>query len=523
MLGLAYRDELRKSAELLPEVKNAFEINDINSAYMLEISLPIIKVQLYAISHEVWYIKGCMEELDNNLDKADSFSYYTERLGFNNLFKCLRLLTPDCLWFVLEKIKSHHTGAIEELKNAVLSDDFNGVVSVLKKNEIDTEPITPISNVLFFQIRYDELKREFLELYKEVEASEEEHCPPEIKDKMLKLGSDFIGFLQDWNSSQHLDKIGTAFYESCERVLLSDDFEQRMNNDSPEKIELEFIKSIKRVCPNFVEDGFNHEEFMRNRYKELLSGYCQESLKLSTYAKIEIERLLKSKYFESIWSRFDEFDKNTAKVLEKEIDEYYKKHGILVDGADETEEGGMQPTPRFEESSTQKESFKDAEPKEKAKVLCTIIQELLETNKGRVEEFLGGYELCEVEGMIEAILTADAKEYTNIQREIIDDLSGTDHKNSSRYYYKDRLWLLPFFQIIGRLFKWEVLVGKRKQKAFVKALFPEMRCDKDPEFDVVYKEEFDFIETCRNRISKGNTGQPKEWKEKYEWIDKCCK
>ncbi len=363
MLGLEYREELRKNAELLQEVKDTFDIDNANCAYMLEIVLPVIKVLLYATSHEVRYIKENMEELDCNLEEDSMSSFYTERLGFNNLFKCLRLLAPDCLWAVLERLKSHHTGAIEELKNAILSNDFDRFVSALNKNEINTEPITPISKFLFFQIRLDGLKSGFLELYEEVNASEEEQFPPVIKDKMLQLGSDFKGFMQDWSSSQHLGKIGAVYYELFERDMLADDFEQRLYNDdqlfSQEENERNFTKSIKKVHPNFVEDGFKNDEFVINRYKELLSDYCQyiqDSPNLSTYAKIEIERLLKSKYFESIWSRFDEFDNNTAKVLKKEIDEYYKKHGLLEKDAIEAEEQNKETpqTPQMGEEQTSK-------------------------------------------------------------------------------------------------------------------------------------------------------------------------
>lgn len=357
MLGLEYREELRKNAELLQEVKDTFDIDNAYSAYTLEIALPVIKVLLYATSHEVRHIKKLMEELDCDLEEDDSSSFYTERLEPSNLFKCLRLLAPDCLWAVLERLKSHHTGAIEELKKTILSNDFDGFVSALNKNEINTEPITPISNYLFFQIRLDGLRNGFLELYEMTNKTEKEQSLQEIKDKALRLGSDCFGFLQDWSSSQHFDKIGAVYCESFERVMLSDDFEQRLYNDdqlfSQEENERNFAKSIKKVYPNFVEGGFKSDEFIITRYKEFLSGYCQDSSNLSTYAKIEIERLLKSKYFESIWSRFDEFDNNTAKVLKKEIDEYYKKHGLLEKDAIEAEEQNKE-TPQMGEEQTSK-------------------------------------------------------------------------------------------------------------------------------------------------------------------------
>lgn len=534
MLGLAYRDELRKRAKAFQILADALEEDDdaLGALFTYEITLPTINVFLYALTHEPVFLKEQIKHLDDLVSKDELPSYYSTRLEIRELFECLKLLSPECLWIVLERLKSHHTTAIEELKNSVLqSNGPSEFELILDKYEINTDPITPISKLVFVQIRIDRPLEEIHKSYEDYHETDDDEIPDEQKELLLRVTSELGRIMEDLHPTQLSDNVGWNYLETVERTLLEDKkvtFSDLDHTFSGETFAKNHAKSIKKEHPEFDENGYTIEEFLDYKYRMTLLCYCvfvRNFSCLSTYAKVELEKLLKNKHYEPIWSEFNEFDSNAIEILEKGIDEFSRRHGLLVDSADETagEEKGMQPTPRFEESSTQKESFKDAEPKEKAKVLCTIIQELLETNKERVEEFLGGYELCEVEGMIEAILTADAKEHTNIQREIIDDLSGTDHKNSSRYYYKDRLWLLPFFQIIGRLFKWKVLVGKRKQKAFVKALFPEMRCDKDPEFDVVYKEEFDFIETCRNRISKGNTGQPKEWKEKYEWIDKCCK
>lgn len=290
----------------------------------------------------------------------------------------------------------------------------------------------------------------------------------------------------------------------------------------------------------FYDSIFNQEDTIQKQFNIVyFYGYGKLARILFEMLNEPVVNYKVKKLIKDVLMEYAKSDSEFAGILQKMYSEYKSIAGGGIDISFETAVADENANESNEEPQTSKSpaektaqqtdddseirDFKDTEPKEKAKILCPIIRELLETNKERVEDFLKDYDLEEVKGMIENILIADAKEYTNIQREIIDDLSGTDHKKSSRYYYKNRLWLLPFFQIIGRLFKWEVLVGKRKQKAFVKALFPEMRCDKDPEFDVVYKEEFDFIETCRNRISKGNTGQPKEWKEKYEWIDKCCK
>lgn len=529
MLGLEYREELRKNAELLQEVKDTFDIDNANCAYMLEIVLPVIKVLLYATSHEVRYIKENMEELDCNLEEDSMSSFYTERLGFNNLFKCLRLLAPDCLWAVLERLKSHHTGAIEELKNAILSNDFDRFVSALNKNEINTEPITPISKFLFFQIRLDGLKSGFLELYEEVNASEEEQFPPVIKDKILQLGSDFKGFMQDWSSSQHLGKIGAVYYELFERDMLADDFEQRLYNDdrlfSQEENERNFTKSIKKVYPNFVEDGFKNDEFVINRYKELLSDYCQyiqDSPNLSTYAKIEIERLLKSKYFESIWSRFDEFDNNTAKVLKKEIDEYYKKHGLLEKDAIEAEEQNKETpqTPQMGEEQTSRspaevEEQKNAERKKKEAEAFNLIKELMTNTAGEKNFFKDGFTLEHLILFFEKILTNEL---------VLDVLTKTNNK--TKFVYKG-IVIEKFCNIIGYLIHKGVIIYPQKKTA--EALFGMEETKTvilnwkplDKNSQEAFDREQNLFPTCCSYISNGSNDTSKSFIDSKirKWFD----
>lgn len=538
MLGLDYLEELKESAKLPKEFEEFIEADDLLAQHDL-IRLQVIKVTMFAIFHEEPFLNDVIKELEKSKGSGKINSYYTERLPSNDLFCCLRLLSPKCLWIVLEKLKSQHIGIVEDLMNAILNNDFNSYLAILKENEINIDPITPISKLLFINIRFDGLINSYLERVESIAALEENEVINQSRNILLQFLSEYRGIERDITPSLQ-DSID-VFEPLVRNIIDADSFRKKIESETfltKEEFMESVIKKIKNSYPNFNEEGLSYEEYMNFAYMYMLQQYYEgicDFQSLSIFAKHVIENILKSDAFKSIWSKYDRFDEDMWEDLDKRIDEFFEKHGIIDEEEQEREESATADDNQTTESNaiitTKKaqqtdddskiQDFRDTEPKEKARILCPIIRELLETNKERVEDFLKDYDLEEVKGMIDNILIADAKEYTNIQREIIDDLSGTDHGISSRYYYKKRLWLLPFFQIIGRLFKKGVLVGKRKQRAFVKALFPEMR-DKDPELGVVYKEEFDFIETCRSRVSQGNRGQPDDWEERYKWIDKCC-
>ena len=172
------------------------------------------------------------------------------------------------------------------------------------------------------------------------------------------------------------------------------------------------------------------------------------------------------------------------------------------------------------DDDSETEDFRDATSEHKAEVLYNVIEELLNRVEGRVGEFLSAdYDLADLKAIFESILIADAGDNKETQQAIIDELSGNKRVSlQSPYYYKGQLWLQPFFYIIGHLFNKGVLICERKETDFVKALFPDKH-DKSLVHREVYLYDKKFINTCRAKVSLGNTNPPKKWKKWFEWID----
>ena len=541
MLGLAYRDELRKRAKAFQILADALEEDDdaLGALFTYEITLPTINVFLYALTHEPVFLKEQIKHLDDLASIDELPSYYSTRLEIIELFECLKLLSPECLWLVLERLKSHHTSAIEELKNSVLQNNDPGELElILDKYEINTDPITPISKLVFVQIRIDRPLEEIHKSYEDYHETDDDEIPDELKELLLRVTSELGRIMEDLQPTQLSDNVGWNYLETVERTLLEDKkvtFSDLDHTFSGETFAKNHAKSIKKEHPEFDENGYTIEEFLDYKYRMTLLRYCvfvRNFSCLSTYAKVELEKLLKNKHYEPIWSEFNEFDDNAIEILEKGIDEFSKKHGLLVDGADETagEEKGMQPTPQIEDPSAQEEDFREATIEFKATELYNVIEELLNEIEGREHEFWDDDDNCTLNDIRAAfynILTTDAGENINTQRAIIDELSGNKRVSpQSPYYYKGRLWLQPFFIILGHLYNKGVWKGD--QLSFVKALFPDMH-EESSVYGVVYKYDKQFIDTCRAKISLGNTTlfkEPKDskklnvkWKKWFEWID----
>ncbi len=314
------------------------------------------------------------------------------------------------------------------------------------------------------------------------------------------------------------------------------DWKDRFDND---ECWMEFIRSC--IDPT---DETHDQEFYFACYNYFSSNKAADDLfeilnKEEPCYSIQTKRLI----YSVLKSRSQE-DGDFARELQRKFDDYKRFYGGIditfeIAGTDETVKE-TQLIPQIEKPATKEmldvssldktaqqvtndseiQDFKDSTATKKAKELYIIIDGLLDGIAGRENEFLNGYDLGDLKGIFESILIANASEYKEIQRAIIDELSGTDNNRiTPQYYHRKRLWLQPFFIIIGRLFNKGVL-RKGKQRSLVKALFPDKR-DKDPKHGIVYKEDFDFIESCRNKISTGNQEEVKGWKEKFEWIDKC--
>jgi hypothetical protein len=175
------------------------------------------------------------------------------------------------------------------------------------------------------------------------------------------------------------------------------------------------------------------------------------------------------------------------------------------------------------DDDSETEDFREATIGKKAVELRVVIEELLNRVEGKEHEFWDekvAYNLNDLKGIFESILTLTAYpgENTNTQRAIIDELSGDKRVSpQSAHYYKGRLWLQPFFIILGHLHNKGVWKGD--QLSFVRALFS----------DKPYKYDEKFINACRAKISLGNTTlfkKPEDskklnvkWKTWFEWID----
>lgn len=339
MLGLAYRRELKKRAELPKEIADVLESDGSGAYFPFEISLPTIRVFLYALTHEPIFIKEQIEYLDYLVSKNELLPYYSTRLEIKELFLCLKLLDPECLWIVLERLKSHHTKAIDELKDTVLHNDFDRFVAALDKYEINTEPITPISKLIFIQIRIDRLLDGFHKAYEDISVIDDEEITDELREYMLRVLYELGSIMEDLRTTQLSDNVGRNYLETVERLFLDDrrltvsDLDDTL---SEETIAKNHVKSIKNEYPEFVENDYSYGELLSYRYRQALLRYCffvQDTPNLSTYAKVEIEKLLRAKYYESIWSEFDAFDNNAIEILVKGIEDFETKHGLL--GEDE--------------------------------------------------------------------------------------------------------------------------------------------------------------------------------------------
>ena len=547
---LEYKKKLNEVAEIPEAIKCLFseaeesryakeEFRDAKFGY--KVLQPLIRVGIYALSQECSFLSDVIDYLDDLSNDDDLSPYYTTNsLDSRELFRCLKLLDEKCLWIVLKRIKN--LSIAENLKIAVLNNDFDVFRSIIYKKEVNTDPITPVCNLLYLKIRMDELNNWVEEKRQQADSlpdEESEETREWIREFLLQYSSENHKITNDLNLHKERTPITDIYFEKAERTFLDDDFD--MNKEPPSVRDM-VVYSSKKAYPSFVENSFSLNEYTDNKYKVVLGDFCvlkRDLRSLSTVAKVVMEGILKAEEFRPIWSRFEEFDDNTIDVLEKEHDDFLLKHGIPIDEdgsvgekapSKQQIEEPREKTNRGDENPTSIDSeiqdFKDSTPQEKAKVLIPIIEELLDKLDGQENVFLVDCDLGDLKSIFEGILTGNAKENGAVQQAIIDELSGTDHNDiTPQYYYKNRLWLQPFFIIIGRLFKKEVLKGG--QTAFVRALFPEKR-GRDLEYGVVYKEEDAFIQACRAKVSFGNNIETKmdtlamRWRKYITWIDECA-
>lgn len=535
MLGLDYLEELKETAKLPRDFEELIDADDLAAKLDL-IKLQVIKVTMYAVSHEEPFLKDVINEMEKSRVSGKLYSYYTQRLPSNDLFCCLRLLPPKCLWIVLEKLKTQHIGIVEDLMNAVLNNDFNGYRDILTGNDINIETITPISKLLFIKIRLDRLLNSFIESVEKNETLDEKGVlkDKELRNLLLQFLSENKGIMRD--ITPPLQDSVDVFEPLARNIIDDDGFRKKIDNETfltKEEFMEPVIKGLKNDYPNFNEEDLSYEDYMNLVYMDLLQDYYEgvcnyESL--STFAKHVIENILKLDVFKPIWSRYDKFDKDMWDDLGKRIDEFFEKHGMIDEEEQEesatsddnqtTESNAIITTQKAQQADDDSEiqDFRDATFGDKANELYNVIEELLNEIEGREHEFFGdNYDLNDLKAIFESILKYDAGENIDTQQAIIEELAGTDKRITPRYYHEKKLWLQPFFIILGHLYNKGVWKGD--QLSFVRALFS----------DKPYKYDKEFINTCRAKISLGNTTlfkKPEDsknlnvkWKTWFEWID----
>ena len=474
MIGLDYLEELKESAKLPVDYEKIIESDDLLLNLDI-IKLRVFKVTMFALAHEKPFIKEVIDAMEESRSSGNLLSYYTERLPSKDLFDCLRMLDSDCLWIVLERLKTYHINLIENLVDAVLNNNYEGYKIVLNENEINTEPITPISKILYTKIRIDKSLVNSFEGIQNLESMDDEEVPEKYRNLLLRSISETKSIMGEIKNSKDSNDV----YESVERIIVDSDFVERVKNETApfkERYMGFVIKNLKRDFPSIKEKGLTYEEYLNYVYMGLLQDYCEGIAgfpSLSTYAKLVIENILKSELFKTAWNGYDKFNENTYYDLDARMDEFCGRFGLVEEEDEESRlmmgsnEGHIIDSTKKRQLDTRDsdiQNFKDSTPHEKAKELYDVVLELLNEIEGREGEFLSDdYILNDLKNVFRDILIMDAGENIDTQRAIIEELAATEREDiSDLYYHKNRLWLQPFFIIIGHLYNKGILIGGQK-------------------------------------------------------------
>lgn len=351
MLDLEYRNKLKElvGTPLMPvEFISAFEGNPLYYTLEYRIWNPLIRVGLYALSHEKDFLSAVIDFFGHQNEKGNLSSYYTRRLDPKELFHCLRLLGEDCLWIVLETIKGLNIMDLEKLRDSIMLNDTDTYKSIMANKDVDTDSTTPICRLLYVSIRLDELYKwweGFEERCKKAveEGAEESEFLTNLVFEWLPLEKEIESGLTNIFNDSSID----PGYEFAERMALSDGIENSLPSEQEQ-----IIRYYEKSYPTFIEDGFSIDDYYSYRYRVLLGSYCrmkEDFPSLSTFAKIEMEGILKNESFRSIWGRFDDFGGETSDILYEEISAFKLKHGIPIeDGRKEVKsaENDQDPFPK---------------------------------------------------------------------------------------------------------------------------------------------------------------------------------
>lgn len=541
MLDLDYYDRL-KNAAVVPDKLEEFFEDESQSYFCYETLLPSIRVLLYAASNEKYLFSVLYEKIT----KAENLPpFFYERLKPDDLFNCLGLLGDDCLFGLLSKLDCSDSTLIQ-LHQTVIDRDLVGFRAVLEQGNINTATITPICKLLYIRIRIDTGIEWLIENSQYIdEITDKEQIQSELKKLVRCLNSSAQGFLNEvFNNEKEVMSALTSSTDKMTSVInnamTSDGFEADCSLEIDDFLIEGVVMGLKALEQDVQKEDFSKQEWLENIFRMVL--WCYYTMKKESIVSLTALDVLREVVFipryEGVWEKYE--NSNGLELLDQDLDIFWGD-GIVED---------TQPTPQIEEPAAEEEKdtpvprktaqeteddsktqdFRDAAPKDKADELYSVIEELLNEIEGREHEFFGdNYDLNDLKAIFESILKYDAGESINTQRAVIDELSATNHERvsrQSRYYHKERLWLLPFFIILGHLYNKGVWNGD--QLSFVKALFPDKH-DKSPIYGVPYKSDEQFINTCRAKISLGNTTLFKKtedskkldmkWKTWFEWID----
>lgn len=512
-----------KEARIVPEhIRKMFEDDGEFGKVLIEMCVPAISVVIHATTHEPLLFSDLLEKMK----KAKKLPpYFHGRMPYKDRYRSLSLLGKECLGCLLSELDCSDS-VFNDLRDSVIDKDSDAFEKAMRRWDGSFSEVTPLCWMLSLELFIKEVVEWCIEEGNRIDKiTDLDQQNQECEAFVRKLDYVIAIKIKDVTN----DELDVLVVKTFDEILNEANLNDVLYTSSQEA----FAMGVLAVAPNAKIELVKKapKDFF---YKMLLIAYhfLATETSISKPAKSVIKEILFVPEYEAIWKQYEDSDS---------IDYLIEEFGLIV---------GMQQTPQIKEPAAEEEKynpiprktaqqtdddsetqdFRDATIEEKVKELKIAINELLDKIEGREHEFWDDDDNCnlnDIRGVFRDILTTDAGENINTQRAIIDELSGNKRVSlQSRYYYKRRLWVQPFFIILGHLYNKGVWKGD--QLSFVKALFPDMH-DESPVYGEVYKYDKEFINTCRAKVSLGNTTLFKEpedskklndkWKTWFEWID----
>ena len=521
MLDYNYYDNLRKASIVPEHIRKMFEDNSKTGKIYVEMCLPFIRVANYAVTNEPKLFSDLLKKMKNAKKLPP---YFHRRMLYKELYRSLVLLGDECLTCLLSELDCSDL-VLNGLHDSVINHDSDAFEKVMQGWDGSFSQVTPICRLLslelFFNDAFERIVKEENRIDEITDLNQQNQEIQAFGRKVIDVfnmkAKDIFNDAFDDGSDKRLEKT----FDEC----LDEALKFAIDSRELDEVGYDFYKKgfmlVSIVAdPNVEIPEKAPKDFF---YKALLIayGYLVTETSISRSAKRVIEETLFVPEYEAIWKQYQ--DLGFIDYIKEEFNLKVKTQPTpQIEEPVKEEVKDVPPKPKKiaqeTDDDSETEDFRDAASEDKAIELYNVIEELLNEIGGREHEFFGdNYDLNDLKAIFESILKFNAGESIDTQRAIIDELSATDnYRITPQYRYQERLWLQPFFIIIGHLYNKGVLKGN--QKEFVRALFPNKH-DRNPVYGTVYKDDEQFINTCRAKISKGNTNPLGEWKKWFEWID----